>query len=37
MTEVAIIAITRTGVELARRLARAMPATVWVPARFATD
>ncbi|RMD74355.1 MAG: precorrin-3B C(17)-methyltransferase [Chloroflexi bacterium] len=37
MTELAIIAITRTGVELARRLARAMPATVWVPARFATD
>ncbi|WP_299755277.1 precorrin-3B C(17)-methyltransferase [uncultured Chloroflexus sp.] len=35
MTNIAIIAMTRAGVALAQRIAAELPATVWVPARFA--
>lgn len=34
MTTSSIIAISRTGVELANRLAKHIPATIWVPERF---
>ncbi|MDW8405378.1 precorrin-3B C(17)-methyltransferase [Chloroflexus sp.] len=37
MTNIAIIAVTRAGVALAERLAAALPATVWAPARFAPE
>lgn len=37
MTNIAIIAITRAGLALAGRLAPALPATVWAPARFAAE
>lgn len=37
MSDLAIIAITRTGMKLAGQLAPALAATVWAPARFVTD
>ncbi len=37
MTNIALIAITRAGLALAGRLAPALPAIVWVPARFAAE
>ena len=35
MTTTAIFALTRNGVELATRLAATLPATIWLPERFA--